>query len=301
MMLLALSLAALPAQASTTDPVVEAPAASAPVTVHYLASDAVADDTPTDTSSDDTDDQDESSVKSEKDDVKSGRADAKKADEDDLTKKSKKRVIKVIQKKTFMKIGRYEVGPEIGFVTNDPFLNRYVIGATLDYHITEIFAAEVQINYSPILGSGGENDPDWKALSKQLLLENSVSPDISKLDAMGSAALSFSPIYGKAAVGRKIIAFDMYGAFGLGVVHTADDPKALQVDSGDEHFVGSDQEWHPTTVISGGARVAFGESIAARIEGKSMSYIETINSTTLEMKNNFILQGGVTFFFPSMK
>lgn len=296
MMLLALSLAALPARASTPEPT------TGSVTVHYLASDAVADDTTEDTTpTDATDDEDEDSVKSEKEDVKSGRADVKTVDDDDNGKKAKKRVIKVIQKKTFMKIGRYEVGPEIGFVTNDPFLNRYVIGATLDYHVTEIFAAEIQFGYAPILGSGGENDPDWKALSKQLLLENSVSPDISKLDAMASGALAFSPIYGKASVGRKIIAFDMYGAFGLGVVHTADDPEALQVDAGDPAFVGSDQEWHPTTVISGGARVAFGESIAARLEGKSMSYIETINSTTLEMKNNFILQGGVTFFFPSMK
>ncbi len=295
MMLLALSLAALPAQASSPEPA-DSATDSSPVVLHYLASDALADDDP---ASDDTE-EDEDSVKSEKEAVKSGSADPKKAEEA-TGKKAKKRIIKVIQKKNFMKIGRYEVGPEIGFVTNDPFLNRYVIGATIDYHVTEIFAAEIQLAYSPILGSGGENDPDWKKLSKQLLLENSVSPDISKLDAMGSAALAFSPIYGKAAVGRKIIAFDMYGAFGLGVVHTADDPKALQVDPGDPAFVGSDQEWHPTTIIAGGARVAFGESVAARIEGKSMSYIETINSTTLEMKNNFLLQGGVTFFFPSMK
>ena len=32
-----------------------------------------------------------------------------------------------------------------------------------------------------------------------------------------------------------------------------------------------------------------------------MIYIETVNATTLEMKNNFILQGAVAFFLPSMK
>ncbi len=310
-MLLALALAAL-SPAHAADPAVDSGAApsAAPLSVRILASDltlsglAVADDskdskdTSTDTGDDNTD---ESSVKSEKDSVKNEKT-AKPVDDLD-SKKSKHRVIKVIQKKNFMKIGRYEVGPQIGFVTNDPFLNRYILGATLDYHITEIFAAEVQLDYSPILGKSGSgtSDPDWKPLTKQILSENSVSPDISKLNGMGSVALSFSPIYGKAAVGRKIIAFDIFGAFGLGAIHTVDDYNALQVKETDPDYVSTAIEWHPTTVISGGARVAFGESVAARLEGKATSYIEAINGGTLEMKNNFILQGGVTFFFPSMK
>jgi len=44
-------------------------------------------------------------------------------------------------------------------------------------------------------------------------------------------------------------------------------------------------------------RVAFNRTVAMRIEGKSMTYIEVINSSTLEMKNNFIFQGAATFFF----
>ena len=43
------------------------------------------------------------------------------------------------------------------------------------------------------------------------------------------------------------------------------------------------------------------QGLAVRLEGKSMSYIETVNSTTLEMKNNFIVQANVSFFFPGMK
>jgi hypothetical protein len=39
-----------------------------------------------------------------------------------------------------MKIHRFEVGPSIGTVVNDPFLNRYIIGVIADYHVTEIFA-----------------------------------------------------------------------------------------------------------------------------------------------------------------
>lgn len=248
---------------------------------------------------DTTEDEDapEDSVRAEKEAVKKGEAaSTTEADEE----RARRRIIKIIQKKNFMKIGRFEAGPGIGFVANDPFLNRYIVHGVFDYHVTEVFALEVQVGYAPALGTGGENDPDWKQLSKQLLLENSVSPDISKLDAHGSFGLAYSPIYGKAAVGRNIIAFDIYGHFGLGFVHTVDDLLALQAE-GEQSAIDTQDEWHPTTVIGVGTRVAFTPSVAARIEGKSMSYIETVNSTTLEMKNNFIFEGSVSFFFPNMK
>lgn len=271
--------------------------------VYYLAADAArfdfaADGLAQDEESDDptADEPEEGSVKAEKDAVKKSSA----TSEEESEGKARRRVIKTIQKKTFMKIGRSEVGPMVGFVANDPFLNRYIINAVYDYHVTEIFALEAQLAYAPILGDGGEDDPDWKPLSKQLLLENSVSPDISKLTAHGHVALAFSPIYGKAAVGHRIIAFDIYGGFGLGATQTTDDLVALQAENEPE-AIATQSQWHPTTVISVGTRVAFNPTVAARIEGKSMSYIETVNSTTLEMKNNFILQGGVTFFFPGMK
>lgn len=235
------------------------------------------------------------SVKAEREAVQKTTAEAPPPEE-----RGRRRVIKTIQKKNFMKIGRFEAGPGLGFVANDPFLNRYIINGFFDYHLTEVFGLEFQLGYSPILGSGGRNDPDWKALSKQLLLENQVSPDISKLDLHGSFGLAYSPIYGKAAVGRRIIIFDIYGHFGLGFVHTNDDLLALQAE-GEEAAILTQNQWHPTTVIGFGARIAFNPSIAARVEGKSVSYIETVNSTTLEMKNNFIVGAGVSFFFPNMK
>jgi outer membrane beta-barrel protein len=254
--------------------------------------DAVADD--------DDDDAPADSVKAERDAVKSGKAQDKKPAE---APKKKRNPIKTIQPKTFMKLHRYEVGPSVGFVANDPFLNRYIIGAVFDYHATEIFAIEAQLAYSPILGQGGCDDPDWKPLSCQLLTKNSVSPDISRLTAHGNLGLQFAPIYGKVAAGDTIIAFDIYGTVGLGITQTEDDLVALQADDeaadGDAHRSAS--EVHPTTVMGGGARVALSEVVAVRAEVKSMTYIETVKSTTLEMKNNLIVQANVSFFFPGMK
>ena len=40
-----------------------------------------------------------------------------------------KLVIKTIQRKNFLKLGRLEFSPHAAFVANDPFLNRYIVGA----------------------------------------------------------------------------------------------------------------------------------------------------------------------------
>ncbi len=208
---------------------------------------------------------------------------------------SRRRVIKTIQDKTFLKLGRFEVSPYIGFVTNDPFINRRLGGICLAYHFTEIFAIELMGGYSPNLESA-----DWKPLTDQLVEKNKVSPDISKLTGFGHVAFQFSPIYGKVAInGRKIINFDVFGTFGMGVTRTIDDLEALGDDS--DTAKATQVQPHTTTNIGGGARVTLNENWAIRAEGRSLVYIETINSTTLEMKNNFIVSLAASYFFPGMR
>ena len=214
--------------------------------------------------------------------------------EDEATEEIK-RLIKVVPPKTFLKLGRFEAVPNVGFVTNDPFLNRYMVGVGLGYHLTEIFAIEGNLAYSPDLGRG-----DWKPITEQLVDKNHVSPDISKLQLVANGTFLFSPIYGKVALnGNRIINFDIYGAFGMGVTQTVDDLDALQAE-GEEIAIATEVQFHSTSNFGGGARVVFNETVCVRVDGRSLIYIETVNSTTLEMKNNFILSGGVGFFFPSM-
>ncbi|MBN1335247.1 MAG: outer membrane beta-barrel domain-containing protein [Deltaproteobacteria bacterium] len=211
-------------------------------------------------------------------------------------KEQGKRVIKTIQKKPFLKLGRFEVLPNVAFVTSDPFLNRYIVGVGLGYHLTEIFETEVNLGFSPILG-----EADWKPLTKQLIENNHISPDLSPLTYFGNATFLFSPIYGKVALTNgRIVPFDIFGAFGMGVVRTSDDLEALQQE-GEDPALATANQIHPTTNFGGGLRIVLGDSMAVRIEGRSLVYIETVSSTTLEMKNNFILSGGVSFFFPNVQ
>jgi len=207
-----------------------------------------------------------------------------------------RRVIKTLQQKTFLKLGRFEASPFLGFVTNDPFIKRNILGAGLNYHPTEIFSFEGTVAFSPDMG-----EADYRPITKQLIANNGVSPDISKILFFGSAAFQFSPIYGKlAVVGGHIINFDLYGSFGLGVVHTVEDLEALGTDTSTDAQATASQN-HATINFGGGLRVIFTPSVAARLDVRSMVYNETVNSNTLEYKNPLLLTGGVSFFFPQVE
>jgi len=222
-------------------------------------------------------------------------------------------IIKTLQRKNFLKLKRWELSPHFASVINDPFLKRRIIGTGVAYNVTEIFAVETMIDYGLDLG-----ESDLSTLTKQIKGENNVAPDISRLLAFGDVSFVYSPIYGKAAVlGRKIVIFDVYGKFGMGIGQTKDDgtvsgvldnvdnqcPDISTLTTGTElaNFCKTQIQWHPTTTFGGGFRVIFNDSFALRLEGRSLTYIETVNSTMLEMKNNVIVQGSASFFLPTIK
>ena len=93
--------------------------------------------------------------------------------------------------------------------------------------------------------------------------------------------------------------FDVFGVFGTGVVNTADDLTALDKEN-DLEAQATANQLHPTLNFGGGLRIILSEGFAVRVEGRGVSYIEVLEGTTLEMKNNVALLAGASFFFPGM-
>ncbi len=204
----------------------------------------------------------------------------------------KKRVIKPLQPKKIMKLGRFEVVPYVGLVTNDPFIRRVMFGADLGYHITEVFGVELQGSFSPNFGEG-----DWKPITSQIINANQVSPEISRMMWHAVATFNFSPFYGKVAtVGRTTIIFDIYGLFGAGVVGTSDDLTIIQKEE-DAKALATQTQVHPAISFGGGLRVAFNKTFALRFEARDISYIGVLESVQLELKNNLALMLGASIFF----
>ena len=118
-------------------------------------------------------------------------------------------------------LNRWEISPHVSGVVNDPFLNRGYAGVGIGYHLTEVFGIESMIDvgfpFSQCLEASAEGAqaqcPDDSGLTENLLDYNSVVPDISRIIYMGDLGLTYSPIYGKAAVlGNNIINFDLPSA-----------------------------------------------------------------------------------------
>ncbi len=191
-----------------------------------------------------------------------------------------------------MKLGRLEVEPHVASVVNDPFLHRYVVGLQTAWHVADIFALEADLGFSPTLG-----EADWKPITRELIEHNHVAPDLSRLTWFGGVGLGFSPVHGKFAVAGRIVHYDIFGTFGMGVVRTVDDLEVIGAED-DPWARGTANQLHPTTRYGGGLRVVLGPNVALRAEARSLVYIETISGTVLEMKNNLLLQVGVSFFVP---
>jgi len=214
------------------------------------------------------------------------------ADESQEDPAPQHRVIKTVQPKAYLKRGRLELEPTVGSVVNDPFLKRYVLGLQAGWHLADIFSVEADFGFSPTLG-----EADWTPITAELIENNHVAPDLSRLTWFAGGGLGFAPIHGKFAVARRIVHYDIFGCFGMGVVRTVDDLDLIGA-TDDPPAVGTQHQLHLTTRYGGGARIVLGPNVAVRVEARSLVYIETISGTVLEMKNNMLVQGGVSFFLP---
>lgn len=170
----------------------------------------------------------------------------------------------------------------VGFeaVTNDPFVFRRGIRHSVGWSPNSWVELGASATWYPILGQGGENDPDWSPLAKQLLLKNSVSPDISRIWAQGQLTLRIHALRAPLGGGWT----GSVGALaGLGVIATQDDLVALQND--DEPALATQNQLHGSSAL-GGFVQARTRWIGVRLRYESDVYIETVNSTTLEFKDN---------------
>ncbi len=223
-------------------------------------------------------------------------------------------LIKTIQRKNFLKAHRFELTAFAGGETIDPFINHWVGGLNGTYHVTEVFAFEGVLAYSPfisniagsIFGTPVTNyDLDLKDLTLELKETASVTPRSSKMRFYGHTGVVYSPLYGKFAfMSRKIVNFDIYFMSGFGFVRTMD----LAADVSDDTMVSDTvHQTHFATDFGFGFRVAFNRWMAIRLDGREYFYIESVTTgdnpayaeELLSLKYYFIVQTGLSFFFPT--
>ncbi len=223
----------------------------------------------------------------------------------------KRGLVKVIQRKFFLKYRRVEITPMIGGMLTDDFINRLAVGAMVDIHVNDILAIELLGNYLPDLQA-----TDYKPLTNRLKNRDEVVPEVSRIIGTFTVNMSVSPIYGKIELGTlRIINYDIYVSAGVGMVSTVDDTLLVEETSpchgntraqnqllADCQYI---NEEHFVTSIGAGFRVVFNDFVGIRLDGRGFAHVESLYrddggnpEVGLDMKQNFQLSFGVSFFVP---
>ena len=213
----------------------------------------------------------------------------------------------------FLKQGRFELAPIVGYVPNNPMVKRYTTGVLSAFHFNENIAAEGAFIYSPDLGNS-----DLKGLTRTLVdiaakgsgKVNFQQP-LEKMLLGATFAARWAPIYGKInLLGESVLNFDFYGVAGVGML------------SSNTYFASFDESTQDTVLSTPGretripVNLGFGmnfflsQSIAFKIDGRSYLYralkpdydpSPTVNPTESRLYNTFVASVGVSVFIPKMR
>jgi outer membrane beta-barrel protein len=225
-----------------------------------------------------------------------------------------KRPYNVVQNRFFIKAGRFEITPILGYVPNNPMVKRYVGGLLGAYHISETFAAEGAFLYAPDLGKN-----DLKDLTHTLVgIAEEGSGDVGfqqPLDKMvmgATFAARWAPFYGKInLIGETVLNFDMYGVLGLGMLsiqsYYAKYDDAIQVEP-KTGLVAYERKVVLTPNVGLGLNFFLNSVMALKIDGRSYFFVgkkpQYDPDTPVDesrLYNNFVASVGVSIFVPRMK
>lgn len=197
--------------------------------------------------------------------------DTEKAAKDlEASRKAEIDLIRVVQRRPFLRTGRVEFAPFLGTNINDAMVSLFVAGGNLTYHLTEDMAIGINGGYS----LGTESDLFNKVIEDYALL-----PQISKVRWYATLDFQYSPIYGKFALFNTwIIPWDLYAVLGAGYTQT-------------------ELAGNPTLAAGVGQRFFMNKWFTVNFEVRDSLYLEEYPGGT-ELVNNMMFTAGVSFFLP---
>lgn len=187
--------------------------------------------------------------------------------------------VKAVQRKGFLKRGRFEVAPMFSATVNDAFFQKFGGGLRLAYNLHDSFAIALRGTYYEPYRT--DNVREGKlAFGSQLL-----SSQIERQVMLGGV---WSPVYGKASfLQNHIVHFDLFLAAGFGAVwsSTSGEPR--------------NEGWHVATDFGGGVRFYPKEWMAFEVGLLATLYPDQpIASLPATVQKVFVTNVGVSFFFP---
>jgi outer membrane beta-barrel protein len=188
--------------------------------------------------------------------------------------------VKAVQRKGFMKKGRFELAPVFSATVNDAFYQKLGYGGRVAYNLHDAFA--VAARYTRYERLRTDNVREGKlAFQSQL-----VAADIEQQAMLDGV---WSPVYGKAAVlAGSIVHFDLFLNAGFGAVWSSTSGAPL------------DQGPHWATDLGGGVRFYPKEWLAFELGLVATFYNDQpVTLLPASVQKVFAASVGVSFFFPT--
>ncbi len=221
----------------------------------------------------------------------------------------------VVMNRFFLKSDRFEITPQLGYVPNNPFAQRFVGSVLVGYHISETFGAEAQLGYSPDLGEG-----DLKGLLKTLVQIAHTGTDaarfqqpLDKVTLSAAFGARWAPLYGKInLIGETVLNFDVYGVAGLAMLSKVNYYAEYDADSQDPgdivNLLDQGNEVKVGPHLGLGLNFFINQSVALKLDARFSLYVDNAPQydpddqvTESRLYSNFVTSAGLAFFFPKMQ
>ncbi len=188
--------------------------------------------------------------------------------------------VKAVQRKGFIKRGRFELAPQLSLSVNDPYYQKFGGGLRVAYSLHDNFALAVRGTYFTPLRRNAVREGKI-AFNSQLL--SSQLYGLAMLDGV------WSPVYGKASfLNKNIIHFDIYLSAGFGAAWSA---TSLAPRSEGPHFA---------TDLGGGVRFYPTEWMAFELGLNATLYPDQpVESVPGTIQKVFVANVGFSFFLPT--
>lgn len=187
--------------------------------------------------------------------------------------------VKAVQRKGFIKKGRFEVAPTFAVSVNDAFFQKFGGGLRLAYSFQDSFALAVRGTYYTPYRT--EHAREGKLAFQSQLLSSQLYGQVM-LDGV------WSPIYGKASfLNEDIVFFDVYLSAGFGLVWS------------DTSFEPRNEGPHLATDVGGGVRFYPKSWLAFELGLLATLYTDQpVESVPGTIQKVFVANVGLSFFFP---
>ncbi len=185
--------------------------------------------------------------------------------------------VKSVQRKVYLKKGRFEFTPQVSVSVNDPYYSKIGVSGKVAYFFADTLSVAVR-------GSKIQLVPSDDVRTAKRVFHGRIFYSVPQYSVMADA--EWSPLYGKVAFLNSILHFDGYLLGGLGVVRTETSALPGRGPNG-------------AADLGVGLRFVAKDFLAVNAALINTSYVDRpLGTTKGSLQNVMTINAGVSVFFP---